>query len=243
MKPGVLLLLLCVLLGCGEKTRQATGQVTPEPASDRVMVSNDAVNYMHDWEIKYTLIDLRDNQPIGGAIVGVLEGPGGKNCCIGLPKQWQPGMKVRVEWIAGDKEIIKPETFRRDLEIPRYSQVGDLYVLFHPNDEVELVVSAVEPGHPNWPGREKALPYLACVARLSEKACRKYLPKYPLRSPDYAAYEMRKGCSEEGLKWNDKEFPHMKIENRQACERMMRDCKEKWAVTDKAMCSLDYKDD
>nr|WP_186338622.1 hypothetical protein [Chromobacterium vaccinii] len=45
----------------------------------------------------------------------------------------------------------------KTLEIPRYNQLGDLYVLFYTGDEVELVVSNIEPGTPAWPGKIKPI--------------------------------------------------------------------------------------
>ena len=228
--PAILILSACQ----PEGSATASNKVS---AADNVEVSVDAVNYMHDWDVEYKLTDLKTNQPVAGAIVGLFEGPGGKNCCIALPKVWHSGMKFKVSWIEGGKDFIKPDHYAKVLEIPRYSAPGDLYVLFYPNQEVELIASPVEPGHANWAGKVKTDPFTACVKRLSEKECRKHLPKYRRGSPDAVAADMREACQEDRIiKSSSEEL------NRKACEEMQKECSEEWAVTDKAMCSPSYKE-
>lgn len=60
-----------------------------------------------------------------------------------LPKQWQPGMTVKVRWnrpIKGEDNWIEKTT-----TIKRYEKVGKLYVHFFANDEVRVVSSPYYP--------------------------------------------------------------------------------------------------
>ncbi len=86
-------------------------------------------------------------------------------------------MKVRVQWEEADRKQIYPEKYSRDLEIPRYDTPADLYVVFYPEHEVEVVVSAASPGHPEWRGKIKKTPWEQCVESQGLKACKAVLPK------------------------------------------------------------------
>jgi hypothetical protein len=127
----------------------------------------------------YTLFDLSKTPPaaVGGEIVGRLAAGGSKGCCLALPNTWRPGIKVRVDWTESDREQTFPEKYTRELEIPRYEQAADLYVVFYPGHEVEVVVSHGEPGHAQWAGRVKSTPWYYCVANSGRKACKDALPK------------------------------------------------------------------
>lgn len=216
-----------------------SGSGTPSKPADTVEVSVDAVNYMHDHSVQFTLRDA-SNTPVGGAIVDILVGPGGKNCCTSLPAQWRPGLKYTLSWQEADSEKILPTKYEKVIELPRYSAPGDVYVLFYPNQEVELIASPVEPGHADWAGKIKTNPLTACAARLSEKECRKYLPKYKWGTADYAAAQMREGCQEAKIVYS--KDPEIIKLNRDACASMQKECLATWAVTDKEMCSPSYKE-
>jgi hypothetical protein len=145
----------------------------PEAASSSSVMS-DSVNYMHDRSTKYTLYDLSKTPPIavGGAIVDRLATGGEKGCCLSLPKVWRAGMKVRLDWHESDRDQIYEE-HTRELEIPRYDEPADLYVVFYPQHEVEVVVSKGEPGHPTWRGRLKQTPWENCLANNERKVCKR----------------------------------------------------------------------
>lgn len=170
----------CVLLtiaGCD--TGDATESVASSKSTrDTVSVQTDSVNYMHERSANYTLYDLGQTPPraIGGAIVDRLASGGAKGCCVGLPRTWHPGMKVRVVWRESDRTTIY-EYRTQDMEIPRYDEPADLYVVFYPPHEVELVVSGAEPGHPEWRGRIKKTPWEQCVETYTRKPCFMALPK------------------------------------------------------------------
>ncbi|MBY0446498.1 MAG: DUF3304 domain-containing protein, partial [Burkholderiales bacterium] len=193
-------------------------------------------NYQHDLDVQYTLKDASNNA-VGGSIVGLLEGPGAKNCCTLLPKKWRPGLKYHLSWEEGSAKEISPIRQERTLELPRYSAPGDLYVLFYPNHEVELIASPVEPGHANWAGREKAGALAACVARLPEKECRKHLPKYKFGSKEETAAMMREACTSKSIQ--ESSDPEG---NQEACNKLLNDCKNLWVIN-KKMCDLDYQEE
>lgn len=198
-----LLLLSLILVGC-DNTRERFSLSTPvaevasSPAdSDTVSVMGDAVNYMHEYEVKYTLYDLSKTPPVavGGAIVGPLSQGGGKGCCISLPKKWHAGMKVRVDWGIADHQGIYEQP-SQDLEIPPYDVAADLYVVFHGKHEIELVVSQAEPGHPEWRGKIKQTPWDACVAENGRKPCFMALPKqFDTNAKGVCTYFKRKNPS------------------------------------------------
>ncbi|MEN3363941.1 MAG: hypothetical protein V7606_1215 [Burkholderiales bacterium] len=155
----------------------ATAATSSSPGDASVMT--DSVNYRHDRSMEYTLYDLSQQPPraIGGSIVDRLATGGAKGCCIALPTTWRPGLKVRVQWEEADREQIYPEKYTRDLEIPRYDTPADLYVVFHAEHEVEVLVSAASPGHPEWQGRISKTPWEQCMESHGLKLCKAVLPK------------------------------------------------------------------
>jgi hypothetical protein len=175
----VVMMTLCIALQTGCKPAGSSEQTSPpntvlEPAGDSSSVMSDSVNYMHDRSTKYTLYDLSKTPPIavGGAIVDRLATGGEKGCCLSLPKVWRAGMKVRLDWHESDRDQIYEE-HTRELEIPRYDEPADLYVVFYPQHEVEVVVSKGEPGHPTWRGRLKQTPWENCLANNERKVCKR----------------------------------------------------------------------
>jgi len=139
----------------------------------------DSANYRVDREIKYTLYDVANGKKtaVGGSIVSPLEGGGAKGCCLALPMKWHSGIKLQVEWGEADRQQIFTEKYIKELEIPRYEKPADLYVVFYPEHEVEVVVSVAEPGHPEWAGRIKQSPWNQCVADFGRKVCKRATPK------------------------------------------------------------------
>jgi hypothetical protein len=158
---------------------QSTRAASANAATDSVSVTTDSVNYRHDRAMRYTLYDLSKTPPlaVGGAIVEMLGTGGEKGCCVSLPKNWRPGMKVRVDWDESDRKAIYPEKYGRELEIPRYDAPADVVVVFYPEHDVEVVVSAAEPGHPEWRGRISKTPWEQCLETYGRKPCKAALPK------------------------------------------------------------------
>ena len=163
----------------GTSTNQNTGaEESASSPSGMQSVMSDSVNYSHEYSFEYTLFDL--NQPkspaVGGGAVDRLASGGAKACCIQLPAVWHEGLKVKVRWEPYGKQGSE-EPIERTLEIPRYEQLSDLYVVFHARNDVELVVSVGEPGHPNWQGRVKQTPWDQCVQAQGRKQCLAATPK------------------------------------------------------------------
>lgn len=171
-------LLALMLAGC-ELAAEATDGGATTRIEDVATVMVDTVNYQHSLGTKYTLYDLSVDPPraVGGAFSNFLESGGSKGCCIALPKTWRPSIKVRLKWTESSRTEIFPEEHIRDLEIPKYDTPADLYVVFYPNHEVEVVSSQGEPGHPLWAGRIKQAPWDYCVEQNGRKPCWQALPK------------------------------------------------------------------
>ena len=70
-------------------------------------------------------------------------------CCTSIPSVWYPGIKVLVRWDMpeGRTHVIKEKV----VEVERYDEPGSIYMHFFPNDEVRVLSSLVDPGHPNYP--------------------------------------------------------------------------------------------
>jgi hypothetical protein len=214
----LLALLVAAAAGCepvasGAPTPKTVAPAAAAPApAGIVSVMTDSVNYMRERAVQYTLYDLSQAPPtaVGGAIASMLASGGEKGCCIALPAKWKSGMKVRVQWDESDYDKIYPEKYSRELEIPSYDTPGDLYVVFYPGHEVEVVVSAAEPGSPEWRGRIKQTPWQRCVATVGEKPCKAALPIYG------------------GLSWNEMQgycnYLKESNGNMQYCEDTLREC-------------------
>jgi len=213
-----LALLLAVATGCKPAAdaglAKPAQQVATQPVEATASVMIDSVNYMHERSTKYTLYDLSKTPPvaIGGAIVDRLGTGGEKGCCLALPKTWRPGLKVRLDWHESDRENIYEER-TRDLEIPNYIAPADLYVVFYPEHKVELVVSAAEPGHPDWQGLVKKTPWEQCVETFGRKPCKAALPKqFDTASVGYCTYT------------RSKDFPKENYDGEALCEVAMHQC-------------------
>lgn len=222
-----LLGLLCLtLLSCepqasAEKAgaEKAGETAKSEPSIAGVMV--DSVNYMHDRATEYTLYDVSGSNktPVGGSIVSRLSSGGAKGCCLKLPRTWHAGIKLRVEWQEADTEQIFPEKHVEELELPRYDHPADVYVVFYPKHEVEVLVSPAEPGHPEWAGRIKETPWDLCVAEQGRKVCKRAIPKAGL-----SLREMQGYCTylkEEGVELS-------------TCDSILRECIENYE--DEILC-------
>lgn len=178
------------LAACSPASDTSADSLAAQSAqADTVSVMVDSVSYQHDRSVSYTLYDMSTTPPkaVGGSIVDRLASGGDKGCCVTLPTNWKPGLKVQVRWEEGDRERMYPEIHKRTLDIPRYEQPSDLYVVFYPSHEVEVVVSVGEPGHPTWTGRIKQTPWQFCVAQHGRKEC-------SAANPDPILQSLKESC-------------------------------------------------
>lgn len=93
----------------------------------------------------------------GGVLNATAHGEGGGVCCVVLPKRWRPGLMATIKWQADDIPIFNPDGSRKvidgvpaaqespwkekTVEVPKYSEeMGDFYIHFFPNDEVNVLV-------------------------------------------------------------------------------------------------------
>lgn len=187
---------------CGPSADGTADQVITEQSVFAASV--DVVNYGHDTSYGFTMYDLGSPEyaPISGDVVWPLQSAGASNCCVRLPREWRPGIKVRIEAEEDTYDLAKHEwrhigtKFRQDLEIPRYAEPANLFVVFLPGQKVELVVSPAEPGHPQWTGSIKETPATYCLARHSAKECRAAQPKLGLSLSElqgYCTYQKEEG--------------------------------------------------
>ncbi|MCD7099299.1 DUF3304 domain-containing protein [Stenotrophomonas sp. MMGLT7] len=82
----------------------------------------------------------------GGGSVHSHSGGGTTVCCAMVPAHWHQEMKVEIDWTTDLK------TFRkRVVNVPRYTQVGDLAVHFLRDGEIKVFLTNVRLGHPEYP--------------------------------------------------------------------------------------------
>lgn len=105
----------------------------------------------------------------GGSNIGPNSG-GGQTCCASLPVQWQPGLKVIVEWEKDPKPMtsLPPlgtdayrETYKEHasmytrhravVEVAPYKALGVVTVHFLPCNQVKVAAGATRPNLPNHP--------------------------------------------------------------------------------------------
>ncbi|WP_442964629.1 DUF3304 domain-containing protein [Pseudomonas sp. GCEP-101] len=125
------------------------------------------VNHTH-WAINHFSVDGRSAVDIIGAYQG-----GGGACCYAPPKQWTPGLTVRIDWetgVAGTKgfpgfanwekylawqEKMEAQTRQHSqvVPIPDYTgqKVCGLSVHFLPCDQVQVTTSCYPYGTPQYP--------------------------------------------------------------------------------------------
>ena len=123
-------------------------------------VSVSAINYTGQ-DLNAFLFENPDDpsKVAGGTGLDPYSG-GGTMCCYRLPKRWHKGIKVklRYDWWTGSSDDRRYQYLT--VELPRYptKEPGMLWALFYEDGSVEVVASAVDPGHEKWPGKIKHWP-------------------------------------------------------------------------------------
>jgi hypothetical protein len=126
-------------------------------------VSVHGVNYTAD-EFSYLLID--PDQPDSSSAGEHIDpfAAGGTTCCYLLPKQWKPGIKVKIQtihWLTKDRDGNFPEVKEEHLvEVPPYvdGKPGEIWVVREAGGSVSVVSSDFQPDHPKWPGKVNGWP-------------------------------------------------------------------------------------
>jgi hypothetical protein len=86
-------------------------------------------------------------------------GKGGRTvCCAILPRKWQSGMKVHVEWNVTNWRDRSSQTFERDVPVEPYDEVGQLWVHFLKDGRVRVVSSNYGPEAKDYPGPHDPIP-------------------------------------------------------------------------------------
>ena len=150
LRMGCLLLGICLVTGCAEKTD--------------VDVDLHGVNYGGD-AFSFYIMDPADpkSSPVGSGIIDPFAA-GGTTCCVTLPKKWRPGIKVHVHtthWLPETPDGRLPEVKKVHLvDVPAYASgmPGELWVLRAADGGVDIISSDFQPDHPNWPGKQKGWP-------------------------------------------------------------------------------------
>nr|WP_260115492.1 DUF3304 domain-containing protein [Pseudoduganella ginsengisoli] len=128
-----------------------------------VPVSVHGVNYSNE-EFSYTVEDPTDAKNKAGGETINRFGAGGTMCCYDLPKQWKPGMQVKVNsthWLPKQADGKIPEVKQSFLvEMPPYvdGKPGELWILRQVDGSVKVVSSDYQPDHEKWPGEVKGWP-------------------------------------------------------------------------------------
>ena len=85
-------------------------------------------------------------------------GGGSTACCAILPRKWQSGMKVHVEWNVTNWRDRNSQTFERDVPVEPYDEVGQLWVHFLKDGGVRVVSSNYAPEAKDYPGPHDVIP-------------------------------------------------------------------------------------
>lgn len=125
-----------------------------------IPVSIHAVNYSNQ-EFVYFLEDSADKSNTGGGEAISRFAAGGTMCCYSLPKEWRPGLKVKVDYdvyVPNPGGEIPKTSNSRVIELPRYAKPPELWLVRDVQGEMSIVLSDFQPDHPQWPGKVKGWP-------------------------------------------------------------------------------------
>jgi hypothetical protein len=135
MKNKIIWLIILIgLIGCANQEK---------PKQEQVAAQIGIVNHTGKYIYSATI-----NSSGGGRMSAW--GAGIANiCCISIPRIWHPEMKVVVEWNMpeGINDVIK----KKIVSIEKYDRPGSIYLHFFPNDQVRVIVSNLDPVHPEYP--------------------------------------------------------------------------------------------
>jgi hypothetical protein len=115
-----------------------------------------ALNYSAR-EVAYIAVE-HPGHPEGGGGGDALNpyGGGGDICCFSVPAKWSPDIRVVIVY-----QFYPEKTYRRvEVGVPPYpnGKAGDIWLIVHPDESAEAVVSDFGPSRPEWPGKIKGYP-------------------------------------------------------------------------------------
>ncbi len=102
--------------------------------------------------LNYTNVAIAEYSVDGYGGGGVFANGGGGQfvCCVSLPSTWQPEMRVTIRWTVDSAS----PTIRKQkiVLVPKYEKqdIGFFAVHFYPNDRVEVLVTKLIEGHPDY---------------------------------------------------------------------------------------------
>lgn len=141
---------------------------------DTATLNITGVDYAGQGIGAFAVVDPDDPDNRGGGMSITPYSAGGVQCCYELPEEWHEGMTVNVvvryplEGGTGDEISAsyakrKAEgTLKHNIQItvPEYNTParGTLWVQFLPEKKANVVVSDLDPSHPDFPGEVKGWP-------------------------------------------------------------------------------------
>ena len=143
---ALLLTSTALLAGCDDRAAMAARDAANPMQYGGVSGLNYTTYYIHTFNLK----GLDDNGIKGGgpnimpaSADNMPSGGGKESCCAAFPKQWRPGLRVTVRWIANKKldGIAWGAWYKAEAEFAEYGpRAGALFAIFLPGDRVKLMV-------------------------------------------------------------------------------------------------------
>ena len=141
---------------------------------DTATLNITGVDYAGQGIKAFAVVDPDDPDNRGGGMSITPYSAGGVQCCYELPEEWREGMTINVvvryplEGDTGDEISAsyakrKAEgTLKHNIQVtvPEYNTParGTLWVQFLPEKKASVVVSDLDPSHPDFPGEVKGWP-------------------------------------------------------------------------------------
>lgn len=90
---------------------------------------------------------------------GAQAGTGASIMCCGIvPKRWRPGLKAHVEWNVTNWKERTGQTFKADVPIDRYDEIGRMFVHFLADGTVRITLANMSAHSPIYPGTREPIP-------------------------------------------------------------------------------------
>lgn len=138
-------------------TSCAKEEVKPDPMTGGALIG---VNYTGEGIQRFSVSES------GGGSIGRYS-ISGDYCCTMYPRVWTPDLQVTVEWERSDCEgqqkrcTIKSaenntwpyKIFKKTIPIEQYSELGRVYLVFLPKDDVRVYISSVGPKNNAFPSK------------------------------------------------------------------------------------------